>query len=76
MDTIADPDIKFDENGICNYYYEYKEAETKYVFKGEEGKRKLEETIKPGPTKSKGKKYDCILGLSGGADSTYCSFVD
>ena len=23
MDNIADPDITFDENGICNYYYEY-----------------------------------------------------
>ena len=23
MDTISDPDITFDENGICNYYYEF-----------------------------------------------------
>jgi hypothetical protein len=27
MDNIADPDIFFDEQGICNYYYEYKSAE-------------------------------------------------
>ncbi len=24
MDNIADPDINFDENGVSNYYYEYK----------------------------------------------------
>ena len=27
MDNIADPDIHFDEKGICNYYHEYKDAE-------------------------------------------------
>ena len=37
MDTIADPNITFDENGICNYYYEYLTAEKQYVKKGEEG---------------------------------------
>ena len=26
MDTIADPNISFDENGVCNYYKEYLEA--------------------------------------------------
>ncbi|MBK9959755.1 MAG: hypothetical protein IPP11_14650 [Chitinophagaceae bacterium] len=26
MDNIADPDISFDEKGICNYYYEYQQA--------------------------------------------------
>jgi hypothetical protein len=25
MDNIADPTITFDEQGICNYYYDYKE---------------------------------------------------
>jgi hypothetical protein len=33
MDTIADPDISFDSNGICNYYYEYIEAEKNKVKK-------------------------------------------
>ena len=41
MDTIADPDIRFDENGICNYYYEYKQAEAK-LRTGEEGWKELE----------------------------------
>ena len=40
MDTIADPDITFDEKGICNYYYDYLEGEAEHVKKGEQGKRR------------------------------------
>ena len=44
MDNIADPDISFDEKGICNYYYEYQQAAEKYLFKNEaEGWTKLEQ---------------------------------
>jgi N-acetyl sugar amidotransferase len=75
MDTIADPNITFDENGICNYYYEYLEAEKKNCLHGEEGFKKQIEiamTIKNNPGKN---GYDCILGLSGGADSTYLAYL-
>jgi N-acetyl sugar amidotransferase len=75
MDTIADPNIRFDEKGICNYYYEYKQAEAKAVLKGEEGKKRLAETFKEIREKGKGKPYDCILGLSGGVDSTYLCLI-
>ena len=34
MDNIADPDILFDEAGICNYYYDYKMAEARDVMNG------------------------------------------
>jgi N-acetyl sugar amidotransferase len=71
MDNIADPNITFDEKGICNYYYRYKWEEEQFVFKGAEGERLLKgiaEKIKAG---GKGKKYDCITGVSGGVDSTY-----
>ena len=74
MDTIADPDITFDEKGICNYYYEYKEAE-KQCLKGAEGKevqKRIAEKIKKSPGK---KGYNCILGLSGGLDSTYLALL-
>ena len=71
MDTIADPDISFDEKGICNYYYDYMEAERKMVFKGAEGESKLLELISKIKEAGKGKDYDCITGVSGGVDSTY-----
>jgi N-acetyl sugar amidotransferase len=71
MDTISDPNITFDEQGICNYYHEYKKAEEKNVFYGEAGKVKLAETVAAIKASGKGKKYDCITGVSGGVDSTY-----
>ena len=75
MDNIADPDITFDESGICNYYYEYLDAEKKDVIKGAEGQKKYLETISQIKKDGKGKKYDCILGVSGGVDSTYLAYL-
>jgi len=74
MDTIADPDIKFDEKGICNYYYEYKDAIAALPApnKRDAYLHKLVERIK-----EKGKKspYDCLIGVSGGVDSTYLAYL-
>jgi len=75
MDNIADPDITFDEKGICNYYYEYLEAEKENVVKGELGLRKFQELISEIKSVGKNKKYDCITGVSGGVDSSYTVFL-
>ena len=75
MDTIADPDIRFDEKGICNYYYEYKKAEAEKVIPGEVGLHKLEETIESIKQSGRNKPYDCIIGLSGGVDSSYLAYL-
>lgn len=75
MDNIADPDIRFDEKGICNYYYEYLEAEKKSVLKGAEGEEKLLEIVSEIREAGKNNKYDCLIGLSGGVDSTYVAYL-
>ena len=75
MDNIADPDIRFDDKGICNYYYEYKEAEKNQVLFGEERTNKYNEIISKIKLDGKGKDYDCILGVSGGVDSTYLALL-
>jgi N-acetyl sugar amidotransferase len=75
MDTIADPDIRFDENGICNYYHEYLEGEKEHVKKGETGKKELELILENIKEDGKGKPYDCMMGLSGGVDSTYIAYL-
>ena len=75
MDNIADPDITFDENGIGNYYYEYIEAEKQQVLQGDEGEKKYKQIIDKIKEDGKGKKYDCILGVSGGVDSTYLAYL-
>jgi N-acetyl sugar amidotransferase len=74
MDTIADPDIRFDEKGICNYYYEYKKAEA-CLRKGEGGWKELEALAAEIKEAGKGLPYDCIMGLSGGVDSTYVAYL-
>lgn len=75
MDTIADPDIRFDQNGVCNYYHEYVAAEAQYCLKGDVGQEKLKQIAQQIKRSASGKKYDCILGLSGGADSTYLALL-
>ncbi len=75
MDNIADPNIIFDKQGICNYYHEYFKEEEKRVFKADAGKQKFNTSIELIKQAGKGKKYDCILGVSGGVDSTYLAYI-
>ncbi len=74
MDNIADPDITFDEKGVSNYYYDYQLA-AKDVFTGAEGNNKLHQLAEAIKKKGAGKKYDCLIGLSGGVDSTYVAYL-
>jgi N-acetyl sugar amidotransferase len=74
MDTIADPDIRFDESGKCNYYHEFRKSEKDNVFTGEEGKKKLDYLVNSIMEDGRGKPYDCIVGLSGGVDSSYVAY--
>lgn len=75
MDNTADEAIVFDDKGICNYYYEYLTAESAFVAKGEKGKIKLSEWAAKIKDKGKHQPYDCIMGLSGGVDSTYIAYL-
>jgi N-acetyl sugar amidotransferase len=64
MDT-TDPEITFDKQGICNHCREY-ETLGQYLHTEKELLEKIKDIKKAG----KGKKYDCIIGLSGGVDSS------
>lgn len=75
MDNIADPDISFNENGVCNYYYEYHEKAKFRLFNNEQNNSKLDEILKKIKTAGKAKEYDCIIGVSGGVDSTYVAYL-
>lgn len=75
MDTIADKDIVFDAEGISNYYYEYRKAEAEHVVTGEAGRKKLEAIAAEIKEAGKNQPYDCIMGLSGGVDSTYVAYL-
>jgi N-acetyl sugar amidotransferase len=71
LDTNDDPFISFDSAGLCNHCRDYDKKEKELVYKGAEGKKRLAETVEQIKSAGKGKAYDCILGVSGGVDSTY-----
>lgn len=71
MDNIADPDINFDENGVSNYCHEYEALVRRELPTGAERERRLDQLISDIKNEGKGKKYDCITGVSGGVDSSY-----
>ena len=75
MDNIADPDIYFDKEGVCNYYHEYHAAAKKQLFTGETGKHKLDALAEEIKKRGHGKAYDCLIGLSGGVDSSYVAWL-
>ena len=70
MDT-TDPDIKFDESGVCSHYRRNEESVKERLFLGEAGQEKLNKLVDQINSKGRNKKYDCIIGVSGGVDSTY-----
>jgi N-acetyl sugar amidotransferase len=75
MDNIADPDITFDENGICNYYYLFQERAKLRLFDTEKDKNKLNEIVSKIKETGRTHEYDCIIGVSGGVDSTYVAYL-
>ena len=70
----TDPFIEFDSKGRCNHC---KELEDKLKHKAPLKIRKNELKILASEIKTKGKdkKYDCIIGLSGGVDSSYLAYL-
>lgn len=74
LSTIDTQQISFNEKGVCNYCEYYDEIYAQYVTPKEERKEKIESLVSDIKIKSKGKKYDCIIGVSGGVDSTYVAY--
>ncbi len=65
------PQIQFDDQGVCNYCKMFDQLVEQYGTgreKGEEEIRRIVERIK---TDGRGKPYDCVIGVSGGTDSSY-----
>lgn len=71
MDT-SDPNIEFDEDGVCNHCKEADAALSAWreQIEADVASRTIDEIKRSG----RGKRYDCIIGLSGGADSSYLAF--
>ena len=64
------PAIFFDVEGICNYCRQYEQMQDEYPT-GAEGRKRLDELVAEIKKSGKGKKYDVVIGVSGGCDSSY-----
>jgi len=75
MDT-TDREIEFDENGVCNHCKsaQKKLQERKFYLDKETKKKLLVQKINEIKEKGKNKKYDCVIGVSGGVDSTFVAY--
>jgi len=73
MDT-SDPNIAFDEKGVCNHCDTARSLLPKVRFSQEQEKESLDRIRARIKGRSHGKKYDCIIGLSGGVDSSYAAY--
>lgn len=75
LDTNDDPGIRFDEKGVCNYCNNYIHTYVRHALSSEQKKTQLDTLVKKIQASGKGKKYDSIMGLSGGVDSSYLALV-
>ena len=75
MDNSSDTTITFDKNGNCNYCTYALERMPNVYFPTQDGKIKLDLILSKIKSSGKNKKYDCIMGISGGLDSSYLLYL-
>lgn len=75
MDDASDSTIKFDAVGHCNYCTYALGRMDEVYFPNKAGSEKLEALISKIKAEGKGKKYDCLMGISGGLDSAYLAYL-
>lgn len=68
------PAITFDEEGVSNYAKLFDSLVQAYP-RGSAGLDKWKELVSMMKSKSKGRQYDCIIGVSGGTDSSYLLYL-
>lgn len=74
MDT-SDPNIVFDENGVSDYYHNFQQVILTNWKAGKEGKEELMKVAEKIKKDGKNRDFDCIIGLSGGLDSSYVAYI-
>lgn len=67
--------ITFDEKGVCNYCKQIDDLTTQYGTGAKKGEDELMRIVEQIKIDGKGKKYDCVIGVSGGTDSSYMVYM-
>lgn len=74
MDT-TDPHITFDQDGQCDYCNNFRDNIQPNWFTDDRGYTALIQKADRIRKDGKGRDFDCIIGLSGGLDSSYCTYI-
>ena len=72
---IRVPSIIFDENGVCNYCHQIDQLKVQYGTGERMGAQIFEGILGEIKRSGQGKKYDCVIGVSGGTDSSYLIYL-
>jgi aminotransferase len=70
LDT-TDPDIVFDTAGVCHHCHAFDKDISKHWYPNARGEELLAAKVREMQAAGRGKDFDCIMGLSGGVDSSY-----
>ncbi|MCX6250397.1 MAG: N-acetyl sugar amidotransferase [Bacteroidetes bacterium] len=73
LDTTVD-DIWFDDHMVCKYCHFHDEMEKQHPL-GDKAEKILNELVAKIKRSGKNKKYDCVVGVSGGRDSTFTLYT-
>ena len=65
------PDVVFDEDGVCNYCHINDKFLKEYQTGTAEGEKRFKKIVEKIKHTGRNKKYDCVIGVSGGTDSSY-----
>jgi N-acetyl sugar amidotransferase len=68
------PGVYFNESGVCNYCRLHDVLEQQWPM-GDAGQQTIEALTQEMKARGEGKDYDCVVGLSGGTDSTYLLYL-
>ena len=74
MDT-SDSNITFDARGWCDYCNNYYANILPSWHPGPEGERELEQQVEAIRRHGRGRDHDCLIGISGGVDSSYVTYL-
>ncbi len=69
------PSIHFDGEGVCNYCRQVEELEDQYGTGKPRGEAQFADILDDIKRHGRGEKYDCIVGVSGGTDSSYLAYL-
>ncbi len=74
MDT-SDSQITFDEKGVCDHCNNYYKKTLPAWHTDESGRKELQKMVEKIRKEGEGKDFDCIIGMSGGIDSSYLTYI-